>query len=202
MERTSVLLRYGDHVHARQRPDPGWKAAGYLGVDRWLLPQLGAPWSPRPVFRWPLRPRPAAQPPQVGRRGPHRALSAEQRAHIRAVLTSDRFVACAPREIYATLLDEGTYLCAWPTMYCLLREADDVRPRRAQAAVVGGRAAAVGHRDAGTRPARHAHRAAAHGQGPVAVRLLRVMALAVPLLSYHPSAISHPRPTTAAPLGL
>lgn len=28
-----------------------WKTAGYIGVDRWLLPALGAPWSPGSVFR-------------------------------------------------------------------------------------------------------------------------------------------------------
>jgi thiosulfate dehydrogenase [quinone] large subunit len=28
-----------------------WKVAGYYGVDRWLLPRLGTPWSPGPVFK-------------------------------------------------------------------------------------------------------------------------------------------------------
>ncbi|MBI2935795.1 MAG: DoxX family protein [Chloroflexi bacterium] len=28
-----------------------WKTAGYWGVDRWLLPALGTPWSPGLVFR-------------------------------------------------------------------------------------------------------------------------------------------------------
>ncbi len=61
-----------------------------------------------------------------------RALSAEERVHIREVLNSARFVDCAPREVYATLLDEGTYLCSWSTMYRILREADEVRRRRDQ----------------------------------------------------------------------
>jgi thiosulfate dehydrogenase [quinone] large subunit len=26
-----------------------WKVAGYYGVDRYLLPRLGVPWSKRPV---------------------------------------------------------------------------------------------------------------------------------------------------------
>jgi putative transposase len=72
-----------------------------------------------------------ATPRRTTRRTP-RALSAEERAQIRAVLNSDRFVDCAPREIYATLLDEGTYLCSWPTMYRILRQADEVRRRRDQ----------------------------------------------------------------------
>jgi putative transposase len=63
------------------------------------------------------------------RRSP-RALSAEEQAHIRAVLNSERFADCAPRQIYATLLDEGQYLCSWSTMYRILREADEVRRRR------------------------------------------------------------------------
>ncbi len=50
-----------------------------------------------------------------------RALSVEERAQIRAVLNSERFADCAPREVYATLLDEGVYLCSWSTMYRLLR---------------------------------------------------------------------------------
>lgn len=27
----------------------GWKVAGWIGVDRWLLPALGTPWEPGPV---------------------------------------------------------------------------------------------------------------------------------------------------------
>jgi thiosulfate dehydrogenase [quinone] large subunit len=27
-----------------------WRVAGYYGVDRWLLPILGAPWSPGALF--------------------------------------------------------------------------------------------------------------------------------------------------------
>lgn len=73
----------------------------------------------------------AAASGRTRRRSP-RALSAEERAHIRAVLNSERFVDCAPREVYATLLDEGTYLCSWSTMYRILREADEVRRRRDQ----------------------------------------------------------------------
>ena len=62
-----------------------------------------------------------------------RALSAEERAQIREVLNSERFADASPREVYATLLDEGRYLCSWPTMYRILREAHEVRRRRDQA---------------------------------------------------------------------
>lgn len=30
-----------------------WKVAGYYGLDRYLLPKLGAPWAPGPMFRRP-----------------------------------------------------------------------------------------------------------------------------------------------------
>jgi transposase InsO family protein len=39
----------------------------------------------------------------------------------------------APASIYATLLDNGRYLCSVPTMYRLLRAEDEVRERRRQA---------------------------------------------------------------------
>jgi putative transposase len=48
------------------------------------------------------------------------------------VLNSERFADASPREVYATLLDEGRSLCSWPTMYRILREAHEVRRRRDQ----------------------------------------------------------------------
>jgi putative transposase len=36
----------------------------------------------------------------------------------------------APRQVYAALLDEGTYLCHWRTMYRILSAHDEVRERR------------------------------------------------------------------------
>jgi thiosulfate dehydrogenase [quinone] large subunit len=38
----------------------GWKVAGWWGLDRWLLPALGAPWAPGKLVR-----RSKAQPPPV-----------------------------------------------------------------------------------------------------------------------------------------
>ena len=37
-----------------------WKVGGYYGLDRYLLPALGAPWSPGRVFRH--RPQPGTSP--------------------------------------------------------------------------------------------------------------------------------------------
>jgi putative transposase len=61
-----------------------------------------------------------------------RALPASERTEVRQVLNSERFADQPPREVYATLLDEGTYLCSWRTMYRILDENQEVRERRNQ----------------------------------------------------------------------
>jgi putative transposase len=67
------------------------------------------------------------RPPSV------RALTVAERTQVLQVLHEPRFVDLAPREIYATLLDENRYLCSISTMYRLLRWAGELRERRAQA---------------------------------------------------------------------
>lgn len=47
-------------------------------------------------------------------------------------LHEDRFVDRAPAPVFATLLEEGTYLCSIRTMYRLLATGGEVRERRAQ----------------------------------------------------------------------
>ena len=71
-------------------------------------------------------------PVAVPRPTPARALSVEEQSLVREVLNSDRFQDCAPRQIYATLLDEGRYLCSWRTMYRILEAHAEVRERRDQ----------------------------------------------------------------------
>jgi putative transposase len=61
-----------------------------------------------------------------------RALTPTERAHVRQVLNSERFVDQSPRQVYATLLDEGLYLCHWRTMYHILQEHQEVNERRNQ----------------------------------------------------------------------
>jgi putative transposase len=61
-----------------------------------------------------------------------RALSETERAQVRETLNSERFVDCAPRAVYATLLDEETYLCSARTMYRILAENSEIRDRRDQ----------------------------------------------------------------------
>lgn len=86
---------------------------------------LGVPRSSVYRARQPERtPAPRPTPP--------RALSVEEKAAVRGVLNSERFWDSAPREVYATLLDEAIYLCHWRTMYRILEEHGEVCERREQ----------------------------------------------------------------------
>src|SRR5216683_5611677 len=85
---------------------------------------------PRATYYRRHRQSPAA-PRQLRARLPQpRALSQAERAEILGVLHEERFVDQAPASIYATLLDDGRYLCSVPTMYRLLRAEGEVRERR------------------------------------------------------------------------
>ena len=68
--------------------------------------------------------------PWPRRARPPRALAPGEQQHILAQLHAPRFVDCAPGQVYARLLDEGTYLCSERTMYRVLAEAGEVRDRR------------------------------------------------------------------------
>ncbi|XVQ09557.1 hypothetical protein ACQP1W_44725 [Spirillospora sp. CA-255316] len=81
---------------------------------------------------------PAAQP-RPARLGPRKPfhhpaeLSAAERDQVLAVLDSERFADKSVDQAWATLLDQGTYLCSQSTMYQLLRERGQTGERRAQA---------------------------------------------------------------------
>ena len=81
-------------------------------------------------YRWrnPPAPEEAPRPP---RRVP-RALPPEERQQVLALLNDDRFADLPPAEVYATLLDEGQYVCSPRTMYRVLHEQTEVRERRRQ----------------------------------------------------------------------
>lgn len=59
-------------------------------------------------------------------------MTPEERQAVLDTLHSPRFADQSPAEVYATLLDEGTYLCSVSTMYRLLRACQEVRERRDQ----------------------------------------------------------------------
>lgn len=66
------------------------------------------------------------------RPSPPRTLTMAERQIVLNVLHEPRFCDLAPAEVYATLLDEGRYLCSERTMYRILADSKEVRERRAQ----------------------------------------------------------------------
>jgi putative transposase len=80
--------------------------------------------SPAPARR--------AAVPHRDRRQP-RALAATERQAILDALHSERFADLAPAEVWAMLLDEGTYLGSVSTFYRVLRQGGETRERRRQA---------------------------------------------------------------------
>jgi transposase InsO family protein len=79
--------------------------------------------------------RPAPERSEPAARAPHPAsLTREEQEALLSVLNSDRFADKSPAQVWAILLDEGIYLASVSSMYRVLRAADQVRERRAQAA--------------------------------------------------------------------
>jgi len=63
---------------------------------------------------------------------PPLALSREEQQRVLDALHEERFVDKAPQEVYASLPDEGTYLCSVRTMYRILEAHQEVKERRNQ----------------------------------------------------------------------
>ncbi len=80
--------------------------------------------SPAPKPPMPVAHRDRVQP---------RALSAAERQTILDALHAERFVDLAPAEVWAILLDEGSYLGSIATFYRVLRARGESRERRRQA---------------------------------------------------------------------
>ena len=99
-----------------------------------MAPRLGVALTcaalalPRSTYYRSQQPRPEPKP----RPTPARALPPEERAQVLATLHELRFVDLAPAEVFATLLDEGRYLCSERTYYRVLDENAEVRERRNQ----------------------------------------------------------------------
>jgi len=85
--------------------------------------------APATIYRWRRPPKARTARP---RPRPARALSGLEQATVLDVLNSERFYDSSPAEVYATLLDEGRYLCSERTMYRLLGREGEVRERRNQ----------------------------------------------------------------------
>jgi putative transposase len=76
--------------------------------------------------------KPSVLTPTKSKRTHRRALSDSEKAEVKTTLYSERFVDKSPYQVYATLLDEGRYLCAVRTMYRVLAEDNASRERRNQ----------------------------------------------------------------------
>jgi putative transposase len=103
-----------------------------------LVPVIGAATACRAVGQprssWPRAHRQAPPPPPRPTPRPQpRALSPAERAQALGVLHAERFWDAAPATVYATLLDEGSYLCSTSTMYRLLRAQGETGDRRRHA---------------------------------------------------------------------
>lgn len=85
-----------------------------------------------PRASWYRRSRGPRHGPPKPRPAPLRALSDPERTAVLAELHADRFADAAPAAVYATLLDEGTYLASQRTMYRILAANAEVRERRDQ----------------------------------------------------------------------
>ena len=80
-------------------------------------------------YRW-HKPGRSNAPPTRAR--PARSLSTKECSQVLNVLHEPRFMDKAPAQVYATLLDEGTYLCSVRTVYRLLDRNQELRERRDQ----------------------------------------------------------------------
>ena len=87
---------------------------------------LGVPRATLYRHRQSKPPEPATTP----RPTPPRALSDQERQQVLDVLHSEPFADKAPAEVYATLLDQGQYLCSIRTMYRVLDSRQEVRAER------------------------------------------------------------------------
>jgi len=99
-----------------------------VGPRLGIAPTCTALGVPRATYY--RRRRSQSTPPR--RRPSPRALSDAERMAVLAALHEPRFVDLAPAEVYATLLDEGRYLCSERTMYRVLAEHQEVGERRNQ----------------------------------------------------------------------
>ena len=99
-----------------------------IGSRLGIAPTCAALGLPRATYY--RRRRPQSAP--LRRRPSPRALQAGECAAVLAVLHDPRFVDLAPAEVYATLLDDGQYLCSERTMYRILAATHEMRERRNQ----------------------------------------------------------------------
>jgi len=82
-------------------------------------------------YRYAAPPKMTTGDKPVARSHP-RALSGEEREQVLHVLNSEKNMDKAPRQIFASMLDSGNYICSVATMYRILRENKMLSERRNQ----------------------------------------------------------------------
>ena len=106
-------------------------AVTQLAIDVGTRPACEALGVPRATYYRGLRA--ACFPTATALRpSPARALGPEEREKVLAHLHGERFQDRSPAAVYATLLDEGEYLCSIRTMHRFLKQAGESRERRNQ----------------------------------------------------------------------
>ncbi len=85
---------------------------------------------PRSCFYRTQKPVGATTSPARLKTSSPRALTGSEKETVLNLLNSDRFQDQAPRQVYATLLDDGIYACHWRSMYRFLAENQQVCERR------------------------------------------------------------------------
>jgi len=93
-----------------------------------VAPTCAALSVPRASYYRSLAPAPESK----RRPTPARALAPEERQAVLDVLHEPRFVDLSPAQVFATLLDEKTYLASERTFYRVLEQNAEVRERRDQ----------------------------------------------------------------------
>ena len=108
------------------------KAAEQLAVDVGVSRACEALDVPRASFyRRGNRPAAPARG-ETPKRPSSRALPKSEREQVRRTLYRERFMDKSPYQVYATLLDDGEYLCSVRTMYRILDEDNASNERRNQ----------------------------------------------------------------------
>jgi putative transposase len=108
------------------------KAAEQLADDVGVNHACEALGIPRASFYRRSKAPTSARDGAATRRSSSRALSKPERDAVRQTLYSERFMDKSPQQVYASLLDDGKYLCSVRTMYRILDEDHASQERRNQ----------------------------------------------------------------------
>ena len=108
------------------------KAAEQLAEDVGVSQACEALAIPRASFYRRVKPPEPTRDDVATARSSSRALSEAERDTVRQTLYSERFMDKSPHQIYASLLDEGEYLCSVRTLYRILDEDNASKERRNQ----------------------------------------------------------------------